>query len=754
MTQDDSQRIDQLFATVVSGDHRAFTALLQEQQAAAVEGGSQDGYDVDARHPVTQQTLLYTLVCAVPPSDPDHHGFVYCIRFLCEIMSASVGTVGDMQTGETALHAAARLGQQRIVSYFISRGTRVDGINVLQVRDRCGLTPLGSARAHKQAGCEALLEEAGKHQRNSEVKEGRRRQTVSTYGGNTPGLGSPTGSQAESASSLAYVEAAGVGGASSSPSSPVAATIAATLASLEAVVEQQISELESSYPSIFTVVSTAAPGRAEKVSTAAPAVWRHLHGNLPYTVQGGTYITPIILVARWEAASPPAFTSSFTTFINRKSLDGFSFSSQATLYMDPLTGRILPSPSDSCWQTSLATYVRLVPQRLFEHIPPLVDCRSVSAGMSTPLMLPYVVPSHCFPPLPLPTTGAHGSTTVLSGYDGAVCGYRTSSTKAHSRTSITESDLLPFTAARHRGGSAATHHLQLYTILRDLTTFLPCGASGVAGTADELLTFNTTTRVISGEMPLFKYVRRQRRLDESAHSMGSGSQISNRDVASGTAPGVWVVSRVGSRPVTIRFMGAEEAPRVSCSTCIDREEQQHQETFNANDVMMSPMDSETLRTRKGEPLLSSPRLWSAAVPSDPNQQERRPVLELLLAIRRELSHQLAVRRQSIRRQASSLSSASSAAYGDDGDDEDDEIPLCMVCMDKASNVVCHPCQHCACCDGCFRALQESWAAAGVRVGEGGAAAPGSYCLVCCEAVEATSSLNSRATRTSASCVCA
>jgi len=249
-------------------------------------------------------------------------------------------------------------------------------------------------------------------------------------------------SRTESSSSLAYGGAGGADGASSS-SSATAAT-AATLASLEAVVDQQILELESSYPSIFTVVSTAAPGRAEKVSTTAPGgavvVWRQLHGNLPYTIQGGTYITPIILAARWEAATPPAFTSSFTTFVNRKSLAGFGFSPQAMLYMDPLSGRILPSPSDSCWRASLAAYVRLVPQRLFEHIPPLVDCRSVSVGMCTPLILPYVVPNYCFPPLPLPATGSDGGCpTVLSGYDGAVCGQTSSKAQqAHCRPTITE----------------------------------------------------------------------------------------------------------------------------------------------------------------------------------------------------------------------------------------------------------------------------------------------------------------------------
>lgn len=73
-----------------------------------------------------------------------------------------------------------------------------------------------------------------------------------------------------------------------------------------------------------------------------------------------------------------AFFPRFRAFLDRTNLNKFFFNARASVYLDPLSGALLPSPSDHMF-ACLSLYVKYVVIRCFEAIPPMVVQESSAA---------------------------------------------------------------------------------------------------------------------------------------------------------------------------------------------------------------------------------------------------------------------------------------------------------------------------------------------------------------------------------------
>lgn len=137
---------DVVWKLASDGDYHQLIPALKSLSSAP-------GFSINAYHRDTRWTLLYTVVSAAVTavSATRFKSYFYCIRFLCESMSADM-TVGHERTRESAVHLAASQGSSKVLEYFV-----VTQRGPLSTVDVEGRTAEDVASANGQEACVLLL---------------------------------------------------------------------------------------------------------------------------------------------------------------------------------------------------------------------------------------------------------------------------------------------------------------------------------------------------------------------------------------------------------------------------------------------------------------------------------------------------------------------------------------------------------------------------------------------------------------------
>eukprot|EP00796_Vickermania_ingenoplastis_P006252 gene6252-4501_t len=327
------------------------------------------------------------------------------------------------------------------------------------------------------------------------------------------------------------------------------------------VVQEEVREFQSVYGTAFDTVCMY-----EATCDGGVYVLR-LRGLLGYTVQDNTYFAPVMLLGFYPAASaesptpgsafpatPPWAIASGTSFqgtsssggpppasppfprframIDMEKLGRFHLNARATVYLDALSGAVLPSPSDHLFNR-FTDFTRYAVVRSFEAIPPMVSGTSPAA---LPQHFPFGPPPRSLRPPPAlcpprQRSSAHPGAAGSAGVDGRLDGLTAGRPAAprdggpHERPLVPPERaregrelfppppppppppalLLPFTAARHPTALTGTvepqqyfesvlranHAVRHFQVMRDLSAF-----------GDGLLQLLPDSRTIIGFLPV------------------------------------------------------------------------------------------------------------------------------------------------------------------------------------------------------------------------------------------------------------